>query len=108
MLNSTRLKSSLLALVSASLMTAAIVAPASASGYIANYDAYVISVEDWDTLNMRKWPASYSQKVSEIPHDGQWIRVQRCIDKEYGSDWCKVKYDGNWGWVNSRYLSQHD
>ncbi len=107
MLNSVRLKASLIALASASVMMVTPIASANAAGYIANYDAYVIAVEPWDSLNMRKWPASYSQKVAEIPHNGQWIWVQRCVIKEYGSDWCKVSYDGSWGWVNSRYLVQH-
>ncbi|MDJ0614996.1 MAG: SH3 domain-containing protein [Rhizobiaceae bacterium] len=82
---------------------------AKAEGYLANYDAYVTSVEPWDHLNVRKWPAYYSQKVDEIPHDGQFVWVQRCIIQPHGSssDWCKVSYDGQWGWVNKRFLAVH-
>ena len=81
--------------------------PAQAKGYLANYEAYVISVEPWDALNMRKWPAAYSQKIDEIPHDGQNIWVQRCIVQPNGStsDWCKVNYEGKWGWVSKKFLA---
>ena len=83
---------------------------AQAEGYIANYEAYVVSVEPWDALNIRKWPAYYSQKVGEIPHDGQYVWVQRCIIQPHGSssDWCKVNYGGDWGWVNKSFLVEHD
>ena len=80
-----------------------------AEGYLANYDAYVISVEPWDSLNVRKWPAYYSQKVGEIPHNGQFVWVQRCVVQPHGSssDWCKINYGGQWGWVNKRFLAAH-
>ncbi len=91
-------------------MTFSQVSSANAEGYIANYEAYVISVEPRDDLNMRKWPAYYSKKVAEIPHNGQYIWVQRCVIQPNGSssDWCKVIYDGQWGWVNKSYLAAHD
>ena len=92
-------------LAAMSLTTAA----SKAEGYIANYSAYVISVAPWDELNIRAWPAYYSQKVSEIPHDGQFVWVQRCVVKPNGSssDWCKVNHNGNWGWVNKKFLAAH-
>ncbi len=107
MFYSNGIRSIALGICAASVLSASAVTTASAEGYIANHDAYVISVESWDSLNNRKWPAYYSQQVGEIPHDGQFVWVQRCIYKEYASDWCKVNYDGQWGWVNSRYLVQH-
>ena len=101
---SVKIATATLALFSAATLIAQ---PANAEGYLANYEAYVISVEPWDALNMRKWPAAYSQKVSQIPHDGQSIWVQRCIVQPHGSssDWCKVRYEGQWGWVNKRYIA---
>ena len=83
---------------------------ANAEGYLANYEAYVISVEPWDSLNIRKWPAYYSQKIGEVPHDGQYIWVQRCIIQPNGSssDWCKINFEGTWGWVNKSFLIAHN
>ncbi|MEO9460795.1 MAG: SH3 domain-containing protein [Lentilitoribacter sp.] len=80
---------------------------ANAQGYDAGYYAFVQDVAYWDRLNIRKWPASYSQKVSSIPDNGWGIWVERCIIVEDASDWCKVKYADQWGWVNSRYLQEY-
>lgn len=104
---SSSVKLALAAAVSVFAATAMTTVPANAEGYLANYEAHVISVAPWDALNMRKWPAYYSQKVSEIPHDGQHVWVQRCVVQPHGSssDWCKVNYEGSWGWVNKRFLS---
>ena len=92
--------------IAAVTLATGISAPANADGYIANYDAYVISVQPWDVLNMRKWPASHSRKIAHIPHNGQDVWVQRCIRKNTGSDWCKVNFYGKWGWVNKRFLAK--
>ncbi|MEM7302078.1 MAG: hypothetical protein AAF468_13420 [Pseudomonadota bacterium] len=81
--------------------------PASAAGYMMDAYGYVISVESWDQLNMRKWPAAHSQKVGAIPHYGSGFYIQRCIAKPGTSDWCKVYYQGQWGWVNKRFLATY-
>ena len=81
---------------------------AQAGGYDAGFYAYVDNVAYWDVLNMRKWPASYSEKVGSIPDNGWGIWVERCKYVEDSSDWCKVKYAGKWGWVNSRYLVEYE
>lgn len=81
--------------------------PSQANGYDAGFYAYVEDVAYWDVLNMRMWPASYSKKIAQIPDNGWGIWVERCIIKPGSSDWCKVKYANNWGWVNSRYLRKH-
>ena len=110
MSKSSSVKPALLIAIATFVAASSSTVPAKAEGYIANYDAYVISVQPWDALNVRMWPAYYSQKVGEIPHDGQNVWVQRCIVRPNGSssDWCKINYQGNWGWVNKRYLASHD
>ena len=79
------------------------VTPAMATGYDVGIVGKVVGVEQWDTLNVRLWPASYSQKIGELAPD-TLVYVERCIKVEYSSDWCKVGRDTTYGWVNSRYL----
>lgn len=100
-------KPAMFGMVAIMAATAAQTTSANAKGYYAGYYAFVKDVAYWDRLNMRKWPAPYSQKVSSIPDNGWGIWVERCIVKQGSSDWCKVKYAGQWGWVNSRYLQQY-
>jgi len=80
------------------------VQPAMAAGYNVDQLAKVTNVARWDNLNVRKWPASYSQKVGAFaPGDHVW--VERCIEAETGADWCLVDARDTRGWVNSRYLT---
>ena len=80
------------------------VQPAMAAGYNVDQLAKVTDVARWDNLNVRKWPASYSQKVGAFaPGDHVW--VERCIEAETGADWCLVDARDTRGWVNSRYLT---
>ena len=79
------------------------VQPATAAGYHVEGPAQVRGVEEWDRLNVRKWPAAYSQKVGSLaPQVSVW--VERCIAADHGSDWCLVERGNKKGWVNSRYL----
>ena len=80
------------------------VQPAMSAGYDVDQLAKVTDVARWDNLNVRKWPASYSQKVGAFaPGDHVW--VERCIEAETGADWCLVDARDTRGWVNSRYLT---
>ncbi len=83
------------------------VSPAMAAGYNVDAEAEVVDVEYWDVLNVRRWPASYSRKVGEL-EPGTEVYVERCIIKTVGSDWCLVDGDGEYGWVNARYLEISD
>jgi invasion protein IalB len=83
------------------------VSPALAAGYTVDAQAQVTGVEDWDTLNMRKWPASYSQKVGELEADTH-VWVIRCRTFETTSDWCLVERGDDYGWVNASYLEIDD
>ena len=80
------------------------VQPALAAGYQVGSPAQVTGVAKWDVLNVRKWPASYSQKVGELePRSSVW--VERCIiAPQGGADWCLVEVQDTSGWVNARYL----
>ena len=85
----------------------AMTGPAAAEGYHVDRYAYVVGVDVYDHLNMRRWPAAHSQRVGIIPHHADGFYVQRCIVRpnDSSSDWCKVRYRGAWGWVNKRYLN---
>ena len=79
------------------------VQPAMAAGYNVDALGQVSGVAQWDRLNVRKWPASYSQKVGSLV-PGLHVWVERCIEVENSSDWCLVERGNTKGWVNSRYL----
>lgn len=80
------------------------VQPAMAAGYSVDQLARVTGVANWDQLNVRKWPASYSQQVGAFS-PGAHVWVERCIDANVGSDWCLVDANATRGWVNSKFLS---
>ena len=81
------------------------VQPALAAGYQVEGPAKITGVKKWDTLNVRLWPASYSQKVGELePKTSVW--VERCIvSPQGGSDWCLVEQQDVQGWVNAKFLT---
>ena len=80
------------------------VQPAMAAGYSVDQLAQVTGVADWDRLNVRKWPASYSQKIGAFRAETH-VWVDRCIEASTGADWCLVDRGGLKGWVNSRFLT---
>lgn len=80
------------------------VQPAMAAGYAVESPARVTGVAQWDKLNVRKWPASYSQKIGAL-NPGVRVWVERCIEVDRSADWCLINRNGTEGWVNSRYLS---
>ena len=100
----TLLIASLAGLIIASAAAFAI-QPALAAGYQVDGPAKITGVKKWDTLNVRLWPASYSQKVGELePKTSVW--VERCIvAPQGGSDWCLIEQQDVQGWVNARFLT---
>lgn len=78
--------------------------PAMAAGYHVERPARVTGVASSDELNVRKWPAYYSQKLGGLT-TGTRVFVERCIVAETGSDWCLIHGRNISGWVNSRYLT---
>jgi hypothetical protein len=83
------------------------VSPAAAAGYDVDAKARVAGVKHWDVLNVRKWPASYSQKVGEL-RPGAAVWVIRCRSFETSADWCLVQRGKQQGWVNASYLELED
>jgi uncharacterized protein YraI len=84
-----------------------VVQPAMAEGYDMGVNAQVSGVADWDVLNVRRWPASYSRQVGELD-PGEWVYVERCIMADVGADWCLIDSGDQYGWVNSRFLTLED
>lgn len=80
------------------------VQPAMAAGYAVDGPARVTGVAQWDHLNVRKWPASYSQQTGFL-RAGAQVWVERCIEVRNSSDWCLVERNSTKGWVNSRFLA---
>ncbi|MGV8833498.1 MAG: SH3 domain-containing protein [Devosia sp.] len=80
------------------------VQPAKAAGYEVDHLAQVTGVADWDQLNVRKWPAAYSQKTGAF-EPGVAVWVDRCVTTKSGSDWCLVDRNYTQGWVNAKFLT---
>ena len=83
------------------------VSPAMAAGYHVDAQARVTGVAKWDVLNVRKWPASYSQKIGELRNRAH-VWVVRCRTFPNASDWCLIERGHQTGWVNARYLEIDD
>ncbi len=79
---------------------------ANADGYPINQNTYVVGVPSWDVLNIRKWPATRSRIVGAA-QPGARVWVERCIVKPRATDWCKISWRGQYGWVNSRFLDMY-
>lgn len=80
--------------------------PAVARGYDVETVAQVTGVAEWDRLNVRRWPAHYSERIGQVA-PRTWVWVERCIEVDRSSDWCLVERAGTRGWVNSRFLTLH-
>lgn len=61
----------------------------------------VVGVAADDVLNLRESPSPRGFVVAEIPFDADGLRNLGCTD---GQSWCKVRYRGQEGWVNGRFL----
>lgn len=61
----------------------------------------VVGVTPNDVLNMRESPSPRGFVLAEIPFDAGGLRNLGCID---GQSWCKVRFRGQEGWVNGRFL----
>ena len=84
----------------------------------------VHGVESGDVLNIRKEANGQSEKIGEIPPDGQCIKNLKCVGgltydeftnlsevekekiKQERPRWCYIEYKGIKGWVAGRYLRE--
>ena len=80
----------------------------------------VTGVASNDVLNMRDVPSADSKSVGQIPpnarglkHLGcrrnqppleQWARMNQAARREALTQWCRVEYHGQQGWVAGRFL----
>ena len=85
---------------------------------------HVYGVESGDVLNIRKEANAQSDKIGEIPPNGQCIKNLKCVGgltfeeftnlseaekekiKKERPRWCYVEYQGIKGWVAGRYLRE--
>ena len=67
--------------------------------------ACVTGVSGWDVLWMRAGPSVRYRRVGSIGPRACGVRVywSTCVR---GGRWCKVRYRGRIGWVNTRYLDE--
>ena len=101
-----------------------IVAPIAFAGADGPDYYQVHGVQTGDVLNMRQKPDWKSEKIGEIPPDGQCLKNLKCVGgltfEEFTSlseadkqkiqkerpRWCLVEYKGVRGWVAGRYLRE--
>ena len=46
-----------------------------------------------------------SADTIEVLYDGDKVKVLGCFENDYGQDWCKIKYEGDKGYVRLSDLS---
>jgi hypothetical protein len=107
----------------ATALVMAFSAPALASAF---WPGTVINVSDYDTLNLRKWPASYSKVIHEYDEGDGVSLTGRCKDTttnvsfyvdggqspswkynrmKKSNVWCQaMSPNGKLGWVRGKYV----
>lgn len=97
------------------------IAPATVVADADGPDFYrIVGVAPDDVLNIRAEPSAASQKIGEIPHDGDRIQNRGCIrelsfqewqqaseeDRKIATHrrWCEITFNGIEGWVAGRFL----
>jgi len=63
-------------------------------------------VASTDSLNLRAKPGSRNAIVGRVPHNGRWIRTDGRRVAVGRSNWIKINWRGNIGWVNEYYIRQ--
>ncbi|PCH45529.1 MAG: hypothetical protein COC23_06735 [Hyphomicrobiales bacterium] len=97
-------KALLIAAAGTTLVTGLSAIEASAAGYGVYSNATTANFVYSDRLNLRKWPAAHSQKLSHVKV-GYTVWVERCILKS-GTDWCKIRKGWKTGWVNGSFIQK--
>lgn len=65
----------------------------------------VNNIRQGGSLYMRSGPSHKSQVIVAIPHNAQWLESKDPVIQRGSLRWQKVTWNGNYGWVNTRYLS---
>lgn len=74
--------------------------------YAAQLKVYKVNnIHQGGSLYMRSSPNHKAKVIVAIPHNAQWLESKDPSIQRGPSKWQKVIWNGNYGWVNTRYLS---
>lgn len=87
------------------LISAAIfaVSPATAAGYDVYRPADVTELHADAALSVHQWPTAKSLAVGALPASAT-VWIERCVEIPDSSDWCKIYWGPEIGWVDARHL----
>ncbi|CAA6817793.1 MAG: Unknown protein [uncultured Thiotrichaceae bacterium] len=68
----------------------------------------VTGIKQGESLNMRAWPNPNSRTLVALPHNSKWVASSAKPAKYGKSTWLKVHWNGDTGWVNSKFLKYDD
>jgi uncharacterized protein YraI len=54
-------------------------------------------------LPVRQWPTEQAEAVGSLPHNAT-VWIERCVEIPSTTDWCKIYWGPEIGWVNARHL----
>lgn len=63
-------------------------------------------VASTDSLNLRAKPGARNAIVGRVPHNGRWIRTDGRRVAVGRTNWIRIDWRGNVGWVNEYYIKQ--
>jgi len=63
-------------------------------------------VASTDSLNLRAKPGARNAIVGRVPHNGKWIRTDGRRVAVGRTNWIKINWRGQVGWVNDYYIRQ--
>ena len=79
------------------------VSPANASGYEVYRPADIVDLAEPEALNVHQWPTIESAATGALPaYATVWI--ERCVEIPGSTDWCKIYWGPQIGWVDARHL----
>jgi hypothetical protein len=79
------------------------VSPASAAGYEVYRPGDVVDLDEFATLSVHREPTPESSAVGELPSFAT-VWIERCREIPGSSDWCKIYWGPEIGWVDARHL----
>lgn len=108
--HSIRKLAKLVTVTSFTLLAGWSVMPQAAPGYNPLYDKeavlffQVVQVQEYDVLNLRRFPGYGNKKVGELSPNQECVAYLNEISRQ----WVKVTHKGVQGWASLRYLSRQD